>query len=141
MSDIGRQQQSLPVLVAALARRDKEGASKGELSESLALIAAFTARHFSAEEAYMAELGYPKLDTHRLIHRDLLAHLHAHLQTYENGGPRLGHKLRSFFTFWLLPHIQSIDWQVHHQATRLPDEATATSRGPSDVAADDGNRR
>jgi hemerythrin len=109
---VDRQHLWLIALIRELARRDQVGTPKQEQLQSLIFIAGLTARHFAAEEACMAAIEYPKLDTHRLIHRDLLVQFREHVRGFEQGGQKLGHKLRSFLAFWLLPHlVESVDWQ------------------------------
>jgi hemerythrin len=114
-----RQHQVLVAIMDELAQRDAELAPKEELSALLRRLADRTAQHFEAEEAYMARTGYPKLDTHCIIHRSLLAALREHLQKFEAGGGRLGHKLLSFMKYWLVAHINSVD-RHHSPSSRQP---------------------
>jgi hemerythrin-like metal-binding protein len=101
--------------MSALSERAEKGASKAELSELLKVLSDYTALHFRAEEACMEAIRYPKLDTHRLIHRDLLIRLREHVSGFETGDGTLGHKLTSFLKFWLMTHIKSVDM---HDARR-----------------------
>jgi hemerythrin-like metal-binding protein len=109
VEEMDGQHRGLVDVMDELARRDAQRAPKQELSALLQRLADCTLQHFEAEEAYMARTGYPKLDTHCIIHRSLLAALNGHLQTFEAGGGRLGHKLLSFMKYWLVAHINSVD--------------------------------
>jgi hemerythrin len=106
------QHEVLTVLMRTLAERDSDGASKAELGALLCQLESFTAGHFKDEEAYMRDLGHPKLDTHQLIHRDLLAMLRRHVDEFEAGEGRLGCKMRSFLVYWLGSHLDGMDRQL-----------------------------
>jgi hemerythrin len=106
------QHEVLASLMRTLAERDANGASKGELGALLCQLESFTAGHFRDEEAYMRDLAHPKLDTHQLIHRDLLAMLRRHVDEFEAGEGRLGCKLRGFLVYWLGSHLNGMDRQL-----------------------------
>jgi hemerythrin-like metal-binding protein len=107
--EMDRQHEILTALMNALTVRARAGASKAELSDLLKQLSEHTVLHFEAEEVYMEAMGYPKLDTHKLIHRDLLLRLGEHLRVFESGAGRLSHPLKSFLTYWLSTHINSVD--------------------------------
>lgn len=106
------QHEVLTSLMNSLARRDSEGATKAELSLLLRQLDSLTASHFAEEEVYMRELAHPKLDTHQIIHRDLLTMLRRHIEEFESGEGRLGCKLLSFLVYWLGSHIEGMDRQL-----------------------------
>ena len=113
------QHEVLAALMHRLAERDSNGASKQELAGLLGQLESFTAGHFKDEEAYMRDLGHPKLDTHQLIHRDLLAMLRRHVDEFEAGDGRLGCKLRSFLVYWLGSHLDGMDRQLSNFSRSL----------------------
>lgn len=83
-------------------------ASRAELGHALNTLAAFTKQHFQHEEKYMASINYPRLDSHRQVHADLLSKLAAHAKEFAS----VGHFADEFFVFlklWLSAHIQGID--------------------------------
>lgn len=98
-------------LMNKLAVRAEAGAPKAELSAALRELGRYTVKHFDDEEAYMRSFDYPKLETHRAIHRDLLRTLHEHIDTYEAGDGRLSPKVLHFLKLWLGAHIKGIDKQ------------------------------
>jgi hemerythrin len=116
IEEMDRQHETLIALMSALGERAEEGASKEELSDRLKELSDYTVLHFGAEEACMEAMSYPKLDTHRLIHRDLLIRLREHVGSFEAGDGTLSHRLTSFLKFWLTTHIKSVDM---HDARRL----------------------
>jgi hemerythrin len=109
LEEMDRQHRFLTALIDGLGKRAAQGASKAELSGLLHQLSDYTVQHFQAEEAYMAATSYPKLDTHQLIHRDLLIKLHEHVSEFKAGSGKLGHRLTSFLKFWLAAHINSVD--------------------------------
>jgi hemerythrin-like metal-binding protein len=98
-------------LMNKLAVRADAGAPKAELSAALRELGRFTVKHFDAEEAYMRSFNYPKIETHRAIHKDLLRSLHEHIDIYEAGDGRLSPKVLQFLKLWLGAHIKGIDKQ------------------------------
>jgi hemerythrin len=109
IEEMDRQHRLLIALMNGLAERAEQGASKAELAGLLEQLSDYTARHFQEEEAYMELTRYPKLDTHQLIHRDLLLKLRQHVSEFKSGSGKLGHRLMSFLKFWLTAHINSVD--------------------------------
>lgn len=109
---MGAQHEQLTSLMRLLVERDAAGASKLELSGLLRELESYTASHFKEEEVYMRDLQHPKLDTHQLIHRDLLAMFRRHVDEFEGGSGRLGCKLLSFMKYWLASHIDGMDRQL-----------------------------
>jgi hemerythrin len=67
----------------------------------------------------MRDLGHPKLDTHQLIHRDLLVMMRRHVDEFAAGDGRLGCKLRSFLVYWLGSHLDGMDRQLAHFSRSL----------------------
>jgi hemerythrin len=108
------QHEVLTSLMNSLAQRDGQGATKAELSKLLRQLESLTVSHFAEEEVYMRELEHPKLDTHQIIHRDLLVMLRRHMEEFEAGETdgKLGCKLRSFLVYWLGSHIEGMDRQL-----------------------------
>jgi hemerythrin-like metal-binding protein len=119
---MGVQHQNLTSLMRTLAERDAGGASRGELSVLLRQLETDTAGHFKDEERYMCDVAHPKLDTHQLIHRDLLAMLRRHVDEFESGSGRLGCKLLSFFKYWLGAHLEGMDRQITQPLSHRPPE-------------------
>lgn len=107
--EIERQHERLVAIMGELERRDAARASKQELSGLLELLFDCTLEHFEAEEAFMARTAYPKLDTHSIIHRSLLAALSEHRARFDAGDGRLGNRLLSFMKYWLIAHFNSVD--------------------------------
>ena len=83
-------------------------APRAAVGQALGALAAYTARHFADEEAYMARIGFAGLATHRLVHKTLLARV----QEFATDFGRTGTLTDAFFAFlkmWLKAHICGID--------------------------------
>jgi hemerythrin len=77
--------------------------------EILVNLRLYAEHHFSLEEAYMAELGYPKAEAHIRAHdrfRDELASL---VETQDNMNVTLREALSLFLSKWLKLHVFGID--------------------------------
>jgi hemerythrin-like metal-binding protein len=103
------QHEVLAWLMRTLAERGAAGAPKSELGQLLRQLVSQTANHFEEEEQYMTDLGHPKLDTHRIIHRELLAMLQRHVAEFEQGDGRLGPKVLGYLKYFLGAHLEGMD--------------------------------
>lgn len=88
---------------AHVAKRDSK-----VLGEMLGDLAKYTTKHFADEEAYMASIQYPGLESHKGIHKNLLARVGEHVAAFEKSG-KLDQAFFSFLAFWLSAHIQGVD--------------------------------
>jgi len=83
-------------------------APQPELSREINQLASLTVRHFADEEAYMAKIGFPDLDKHKLIHKSLLEKVMQHKKDFESTG-KLTDEFFAFLKMWLKAHICGID--------------------------------
>ena len=92
-------------------------ADRAKLSELLGDLAGYTTKHCADEEAYMASVGFPDLESHKRIHQKLLARVGEHVAELEKTG-KLTDALFSFLAFWLSSHIQGIDVKYGEHAKK-----------------------
>lgn len=71
-------------------------------------LASFVVQHFQEEEEFMAQIGYPGLSTHKVIHADLLKKVAEFKVDIENNCLEKT-KFVQFLKFWLVSHIKGID--------------------------------
>lgn len=114
------QHEELVSLMAKIIQRDARGALKAELSLLLWQLVIRTEHHFTDEEVYMLDTGYARLDTHQIMHAQLLATLRRHVLDFELGDGRLGTRLVTFLEFWLMTHINGMDKDVTRRASPMP---------------------
>jgi len=86
----------------------KSGADRTSLDAVVSDFASYTISHFKDEEAYMEKMGFPGLATHRLIHKQLIEQVTAHIVEFQSTG-KLSEKFFSFLSVWLTSHIRGID--------------------------------
>ena len=79
-----------------------------ELRALLTELGAYTIKHFSDEEAYLATIEYPELAIHKLIHKDLLEKFGRHVTDFDVRGI-LDPAFFGFLKLWLSAHIQGVD--------------------------------
>lgn len=82
-------------------------------------LAQITTRHFADEERYMAQTGFPGLETHKAIHARLLGDFSAHVRTIEQAHGEVHKQFFSFLQLWLSAHIKCMDRKYgdHTRAT------------------------
>ena len=86
----------------------QRGATAVELANLLARLGTVTKAHFKSEEGYMAKIGYPQLEQHKLVHASLLRQFADHVAAFERTKTLTG-EFFGFLRFWLTAHISGID--------------------------------
>jgi hemerythrin len=91
-----------------------------EAEAMLAFLGEYVATHFSTEERFMEEVGYPGLDRHRAEHERFAADLRALDRDVAAGGSVLGlvGRLNRQVGDWLLGHVCVTDMALGHFASR-----------------------
>ncbi len=120
--EIDSQHRELIELVAGLSDED------GYDDERLARVLDYAMYHFSTEEAFLEEIGYPQLAAHRELHRQLSERLCALRDRYwaRSIAPQ---EFRRFMLEWVIGHIQDEDQHIG-----------AFLAGGGGTGAGDGNR-
>ncbi|MGE5475803.1 MAG: bacteriohemerythrin [Bacteroidales bacterium] len=86
------------------------GQSRSVVGTVVGVLVEYTEHHFRREEAAMAAAGYPNLEAHRAIHRDLEAQVRR-IRDRWNAGERsvLDDEVLAFLKKWLTEHILGAD--------------------------------
>lgn len=87
------------------------GKSGPEVLKVLDALGAATVSHFADEEVYMESIDYPKLSTHKLIHKDLLEKFGKYSSEIHARHGVMGDDFFIFLKHWLTAHIKGIDMQ------------------------------
>ncbi len=106
-------------LAAAYRRRETDA----ELAHRLGVMLDYTAAHFTAEEALMAELGYVGLAEHREEHQDLLQRVRRFQAVLAEGRQTITLPVLQYLQHWLLGHIRGADVDFGKAARRIAAEA------------------
>ncbi len=69
----------------------------------------YTETHFSLEEVYMLELGYPEREAHVLAHDKFREEIDRLLEQNEEHDPQFMEIISVFLTEWLTRHVFGID--------------------------------
>jgi hemerythrin len=97
-------------LMNELFDKNEAGATRPELTAAVDALAKFTVKHFEDEEAHMAKIGFEGLETHKIIHQQLLTQFTAFVDTFEKSGDaKIDKKFFDFLSVWLTSHIKGID--------------------------------
>ena len=92
----------------------------GEVGPMLAFLADYAVTHFSTEERFMREVGYPGLPSHREEHERFAADLRALDRDFAAGGaqPGLVGRVNRQVGDWLRGHVCVTDMALGHFASR-----------------------
>ncbi len=69
----------------------------------------YTKYHFEREEKMMAENGYPDLEAHKQLHRDMVTEVERFMADYETRGHEALDGVASYLSNWLINHINGTD--------------------------------
>lgn len=86
-----------------------DAAAQAAAQEAVARLLAYTNTHFASEEALMQAAGYPDLEAHQHLHRQLIKQAHDMAMRVELGDRYLPADLCQFIHVWLIKHIQAQD--------------------------------
>lgn len=87
----------------------RRGEGKSKLSQIFNDLRSYTQYHFKAEEKQMAMAGYPGLEAHKKLHKDLTDQLGALTQDLHSGKKEISIETFRFLKDWLFNHIQVAD--------------------------------
>jgi len=78
------------------------------LKRAVVALIKHTREHFDAEEKMMSDIGYPKLQQHRLLHEDLIEQLHRiNIMSFNEQKMFTAFKLHVYN--WVIDHIMNHD--------------------------------
>ncbi len=85
----------------------------GEAFERQAIheLVEYTLYHFSREEKWMEQAGYPELDSHKQEHRQMVAKVEEFMSAYEQDREKTVEEMLAFLKSWLFNHIAISDQQ------------------------------
>lgn len=87
-----------------------QAGQRGEVINALVgRLGSICVRHFADEERYMAKIGFPTLENHKLVHAKLLRDFSAHAAAIKAADGTVSDSFFAFLKFWLSAHIKGID--------------------------------
>ena len=109
VTKMNEEHQGLLDLMNELHNLKAAGKTGMEVLKVLDALGAATVSHFADEEAYMESVKYPKLSTHKLIHKDLLEKFGKYSADIHARHGEMGDDFFVFLKHWLTAHIKGID--------------------------------
>ncbi len=106
--EMDREHEHLIGLMNRLHELHAQHAPAAKLAPAVDALVNFTVKHFADEEAYMASIRCPDLQTHAGVHKNLLKKVTEHVQTFRESGA-LTEEFFAFLSFWLKSHIRGVD--------------------------------
>ncbi len=87
-----------------------------EIGKTLAFLSEYTDYHFTEEEKYMEQTGYPGLDEQKIKHAEFVITLKDLEQDfYEDGSTKqISEAINTLLFTWLTKHIKVLDKQFGH---------------------------
>lgn len=140
VEDIDLQHHYFANLINRLAAESAAGAGDARRMALIDELVAYARFHFVSEENLMAEAGYPGLDEHRGLHRQLIDELSARVSLMRvRAGQSSAADLLHFLVQWFLAHTSREDRRfadfLHGQAASRATEALQALRGELGEAA------
>ncbi|MDA8124468.1 MAG: bacteriohemerythrin [Deltaproteobacteria bacterium] len=111
IGEIDSQHQRLIKLINDLDDAMRVGKGKDLSGKIVSELAAYTLSHFSTEEKYFHQYGYPEAPAHKEEHQRFVAEVSRFKTDFDAGRMGLTIKLMDFLSDWLKNHIQKIDKQ------------------------------
>lgn len=109
IKEIDGQHQQLVKMINELHDAMLQAKSKEVTLDIIAKMAEYTQYHFSTEEKYMKQFGYPQYAAHKKEHEKFIEQVGNFKKDYENGKAGLSYELMNFLKDWLVNHIESSD--------------------------------
>lgn len=104
------------------------GQSRAVIGSVISVLAEYVEHHFRREEALMAEVGFPDLDSHRAQHRDLERQVLEVRDRYRAGEKgALGQEVVDLLKNWLTDHILVADNSYKPWMERLNSDGSVGS--------------
>lgn len=85
-----------------------------KVNETLSFMKDYVVVHFRDEEAYQQSIGYPDLDSHRAVHKDMVNYVVSFAQAYEKQGYQeaLVQQFGGRLLAWLINHVVATDQKI-----------------------------
>lgn len=111
IEDIDQQHKRLIELYNNFEEAADQNKGRRHLDALLDNLVTYTAEHFTFEESYLEEQGYPELESHRRTHRQLSRKLERLCIEHRVNRRRVTGEVRRFLASWLTQHILKHDME------------------------------
>ena len=115
---IDQQHKKLIDIVNTFFDAMKSGQGSKALEKAIPELVNYVDKHFSDEEKFMQEIGFPGLQDHQKLHRELTDKVKKLIAAIQSGQSVNTLKVGQFLRDWLTHHISTIDMQYGKHATQ-----------------------
>jgi hemerythrin len=115
---IDNQHKQLFAIVGELQSAITKGRGQKQMHLILEKLIAYAETHFTAEEAFLEEIGYPELEIHTHEHAQLVLKVRRFQQRLRQ--ERITTPVLQFLNYWLKNHIMSSDLEYARYARGRP---------------------
>ena len=109
IAEIDDEHRELKFLIQRLQLAMAQDNPRNEIRLILNSLADHALTHFSTEESYFLETGYPKSDFHAQEHRRFERQINQFKKAFEAGHVQIADKIFSHLCDWLTKHIEGTD--------------------------------
>lgn len=109
IAGIDAQHRQLVGVINALAEAMKEGKAKEELAKIINEMTKYAIKHFSLEERYFREHGYPEAEAHLIEHHAFEDRVQDFTVGFREGRLAMSLEIMTFLGDWLVKHINGSD--------------------------------
>lgn len=109
---IDKQHRQLVEMISRLEASLATDAENREMGDALKFLVDYTHQHFSDEEEFMLNAGFPMYEKHKGLHKDLIHEVKEVLLKLKRGEAIRPRELISFLTDWLMNHILDEDRKI-----------------------------
>jgi len=103
------------------------GAGDAAVKKLLDELQEYATYHFSAEEIWMSEVAYPKVEEHYNLHKVLVEKVAEMMELYQTVGSSILASTLIFINAWLTQHILQHDMEYARYCQNQPPEAKKTT--------------
>lgn len=107
--EVDEQHKKLLAMINDLGIAMKERKTAAELGRVISGLKDYTVRHFTLEEVYFRQHGYPDAAAHVAEHRDFVEKVEGYNRDLKEGKLFLGLEVMNFLSDWLIKHIKGSD--------------------------------
>lgn len=108
VNEMDKEHQVLISKMNALYNGVENNATLSQIKHLIDDLSQYTVKHFADEEAYMAQINFPGLETHKIIHKQLLSQFNNYIEQFKKN-QKIGNDFFNFLKVWLTSHIRGID--------------------------------
>lgn len=109
---IDKQHRQLVEMISRLEVAFSTNAENKEMGNTLKFLVDYVNQHFSEEEAFMLNAGFPGYEQHKALHKDLIKEVTTVLLRIKKGESINSKELIAFLTDWLMNHILDEDKKI-----------------------------